>query len=121
LLRTSLAMSVIALLSTTSGMAQAAAMKACGGDVKTLCAGIQLGEGRVKACIKSHFSDVSAPCQAVLLKAAAVSKACSADIKKMCADVKPGGGRIEACMKSHLSEVSDPCKDAISQATAGKS
>jgi hypothetical protein len=110
----------IMLLSTTSGMAQAVAMKACGGDVKTLCAGIQPGEGRVRACIKSHFNDVSAPCQAVLLKAAAVSKACSADVKKMCADVKPGGGRIEACMKSHLSEVSDPCKDAISQATAGK-
>jgi hypothetical protein len=120
MLRTFLAVSVIALFSATSGMAQSAAMNACRGDVKTLCAGIQPGEGRVRACIKSHFNDVSAPCQAVLLKAAAISKACSADVKKMCADVKPGGGRIEACMKSHLSEVSDPCKDAVSQATAGK-
>jgi hypothetical protein len=115
------AASVVTLLSATSGMAQSAAMKACGGDVKSLCAGIQPGDGRVRACIKSHFSDVSAPCQAVLLKAAAISKACSADVKKMCAEVKPGGGRVEACMKAHLSEVSDPCKDAISQATAGKS
>jgi hypothetical protein len=121
MLRTFLAVSVITLLSATSGMAQSTAMKACGGDVKTLCAGIQPGEGRVKACIKSHFSDVSAPCQAVLIKAAAVSKACIADVKRMCADVKPGGGRVEACMKAHLPEVSDPCKDAISQATAGKS
>jgi hypothetical protein len=121
MLKTFFAVSVFTLLSATSGMAQSAGMKACGGDVKTLCAGIQPGDGRVKACIKSHFSDVSATCQAALLKAAAVSKACSADIKKICADVKPGGGRIEACMKSHLSEVSDPCKDAVSQATAGKS
>jgi hypothetical protein len=111
----------IMLLSGTSGIAQSAAMKACAGDVKSLCAGTQPGDGRVKACIKSHFSDVSAPCQAVLVKAAAVSKACSADVKKVCADVKPGGGRIEACVKSHLSEISDPCKDAVSQATAGKS
>jgi hypothetical protein len=88
--------------------------------VKLLCAGIQPGDGRIKACIKSHFSDVSAPCQAVLVKAAAISKACSADVKKVCADVKPGGGRIEACMKTHLSEVSDPCKDAVTQAAAGK-
>lgn len=115
------AVSAIMLLSATSGMAQSAAMKACAGDVKSLCASIQPGDGRVKACIKSHFSDVSAPCQAVLVKAAAISKACSADVKKVCSDVKPGGGRIEACMKSHLSEVSDACKDAVTQAAAGKS
>jgi hypothetical protein len=121
MLKTFFAVSVATLLSATSGMAQSVAMKACGGDVKSLCAGIQPGDGRVKACIKSHFSDVSAPCQAVLVKAAAISKACSADVKKVCANVKPGGGRIEACMKSHLSELSDPCKDAVSQATAGKS
>jgi hypothetical protein len=121
MLKTLFAVGVVTLLSTTSGVAQSAAMKACGGDVKSLCAGIQPGDGRVKACIKSHFGDVSGPCQAVLVKAAAISKACSADVKKVCADVKPGGGRIEACMKSHLSEVSDSCKDAVSQATAGKS
>jgi hypothetical protein len=121
MLKTLFAVGITILLSTASGMAQSAAMKACGGDVKSLCAGVQPGDGRVKACIKSHFGDVSAPCQAVLVKAAAISKACSADVKKVCADVKPGGGRIEACMKSHLSEVSDPCKDAVSQATAGKS
>jgi hypothetical protein len=121
MLKTFFTISVVTLLSVTSGMAQTAAMKACGGDVKSLCAGIQPGDGRVKACIKSHVSDVSAPCQAVLLKAAAISKACSADVKKICADVKPSAGRIEACMKSHLSEISDACKDAISQATAGKS
>jgi hypothetical protein len=115
------AVGAIMFLSATSGMAQSAAMKACAGDVKSLCAGIQPGDGRVKACIKSHVSDVSAPCQAVLVKAAAISKACSADVKRVCADVKPGGGRIEACVKSHLSEVSDPCKEAVSQATVGKS
>ena len=119
MLRNVFVVSAIMCLSATSGMAQSAAMKACAGDVKSLCAGIQPGDGRVKACIKSHFSDVSAPCQAVLMKAAAISKACSADVKKVCADVKPGGGRIEACMKSHLSEVSDPCKDAVTQAAVG--
>jgi hypothetical protein len=83
------AVSIIMLLSATGGSAQSAAVKACAGEFKLLCAGIQPGEGRVKACIKSHFSDVSAPW---------------------------GGGRIEGCcMKSHLSEVSDPCKDAVTQ------
>lgn len=121
MLKNLVAVSVIMFLSATSGMAQSAAMKACAADVKSQCAGIQPGDGRIKACIKSHFNDVSAPCQAVLVKAAAISKTCGADVKKVCADVKPGGGRIEACMKSHLSEVSDPCKDAVTQAAAGKS
>jgi hypothetical protein len=121
MLKSLLAASAIMLLSATSGMAQSAAMKACAGDIKSQCVGIQPGGGRIKACIKSHFNDVSAPCQSVLVKAAAISKACGADVKKICADVKPGGGRIEACMKSHLTEVSDPCKDAITQAAAGKS
>jgi hypothetical protein len=115
------AIGVVTLLAATSAMAQPAAIKACAKDVKTLCAGVEPGDGRIKACIKSHFSDVSAPCEAFLTKAAAISKACSADVKNVCADVKPGGGRIEACMKSHLSEVSDPCKNAVTQATAGKS
>jgi hypothetical protein len=121
MLKNLFAVSVVTLLTATSGVAQPAAVKACSQDVKTLCAGVQPGDGRIKACIKSHFSDVSAPCQAFLVKAAAISKVCSADVKNVCADVKPGGGRIEACMKSHLSEVSDPCKDAVTQATAGKS
>jgi hypothetical protein len=41
------AVSAIMLLSATSGMAQSTAMKACAGDVKSLCAGIQPGDGRV--------------------------------------------------------------------------
>jgi hypothetical protein len=51
----------------------AATAKACAGDVKTFCAGVKPGGGRVKDCIKSHFKDLSGTCQAELLKAAAVS------------------------------------------------
>jgi hypothetical protein len=122
MLKNIFAIGAIVLLSATSSMAQQGAVaKACAGDVKSQCAGVQPGEGRVRACIKSHFKDLSEPCQAVLVKAAAVGKACGGDIKKICADVKPGGGRIEACMKSHLADVSEPCKDAMTQAAAGKS
>ncbi len=121
MLKHTLAIGAVVLLSVTSSMAQQTVAKQCAGDIKSLCAGVAPGEGRIRACIKSHVSDLSAPCQAVLVKAATIGKACRADIKKVCADVKPGGGRIEACMNSHLSEVSDPCKDAMTQAAAGKS
>jgi hypothetical protein len=109
------------LLGSVAAAQQRALAKACAADIKTVCQGVQPGEGRIGSCIKSHFADLSEPCQAGLIKAAAVGKACKGDVKQLCAGTKPGGGRIEACMKSHLSEVSDPCKDALSQATAGKS
>lgn len=122
MLKNILAVGAIVLLSATSAMAQQSTVaKACAADIKTKCADVQPGEGRVRACIKSHVSELSAPCQAVLAKAAAFGKVCGDDIKKICADVKPGGGRIVACMKSHLADVSEPCKDAMTQAAAGKS
>jgi hypothetical protein len=110
------------LLSTSGAMAQQrAVVKACAADIKTQCTGVQPGEGRIKACVQSHFADLSEPCQAVLLKAAALGKACVADVKQSCAGVKPGGGRIAACMKDHFADLSQPCKDALTQAAAGKS
>jgi hypothetical protein len=121
MLKNIFAIGAIVLLSATSAMAQQLIATQCAADVKSQCAGVQPGEGRIRACIKSHFNDLSAPCQAVLVKAAAIGKACGDDIKKICADVKPGGGRIEVCMKSHLTDVSEPCKDAMTQAAAGNS
>jgi hypothetical protein len=99
---------------------RAAVVKACGADVKAQCAGVQPGKGRIRACVKEHFKDLSEPCQTVLLKATAVGKACAADIKQNCAGTRPGGGRIRACMKERLADVSEPCKEVLARATAGR-
>jgi len=115
-----LAIGAIVLLSATSSMAQQMVAKQCAADIKSLCAGVEPGEGRIRACLKLHVNDLSAPCQAALAKAAAIGKVCGVDIKKICADVKPGSGRIVACLKSHLTEVSEPCKDAMTHAGAGE-
>ena len=107
------------LLSGSAALAQQVA-KPCARDIKTLCAGIQPGEGRIKACIKSHLTDLSPSCQDRVLTVAVTGKVCKADIAKLCAGIVPGTGGIRACIKSHMAEVSDPCKDAMSQAAAGK-
>ena len=104
----------------SAGHAQRAVVKACGADVKAQCAGVQPGKGRIRACVKEHFKDLSEPCQTVLLKASALGKACAADIKQNCAGTRPGGGRIRACMKEHLAEFSEPCKEVLARATAGR-
>jgi hypothetical protein len=106
------------LLSGSSALAQAG--KPCGGDIKTHCAGIQPGEGRIKACIKSHMTELSPACQDRLLTVAVTGAVCKADVAKLCAGVVAGTGGIRTCIKSHMAEVSDPCKDAMSRIAAGK-
>jgi hypothetical protein len=107
------------LLSGSVAVAQQAG-KPCAGDIKTLCAGIQPGEGRIKACIKSHLTDLSPTCEDRVLTVAVSGKVCKTDVTNLCARIEPGTGRVRACIKSHMAEVSGPCRDAMSQAAAGK-
>ena len=94
--------------------------KPCAGDIKTLCAGTQPGEGRIKACIKSHLTGLSPTCEDRVLTVAITGKVCKTDVTKLCGGIAPGTGGIRACIKSHMAEVSDPCKDAMSRAPAGR-
>ena len=48
--------------------------RACAGDIERLCAGVPPGEGRIKACIKAHITELSAPCFDTLLGAVASEK-----------------------------------------------
>ncbi len=108
-----------ALLLTHSAFAQSAVAKACAADVKAQCADVKPGGGAIRNCVKAHFTDLSADCQAAITGAAVVGKACKADVKQFCADVKPGKGAIADCIKSHAADVSDGCKDAMAKAEAG--
>jgi hypothetical protein len=85
----------------------------CAVDLKSLCAGITPGEGRIRACLTSHMGDLSAACSTKLSRAVYVAKECEADVKQFCGNVKSGHNRIAACMRPHLREVSGPCKGAL--------
>jgi len=110
----------IMLTALLSGSVAVAQQAPCAGDIKTLCVGIQPGEGRIKACIKSHLTNLSPTCQDRVLTVAVTGKVCKTDVTNLCAGIVPGTGGIRACIKSHMAEVSDRCKDAMSQAAAGK-
>ena len=69
-----------AMLLLPSSMASAALTGACLKDAKALCAGVQPGGGKIRACLKTHLKDLSDDCQAVVLKAVN-AKACAADVK----------------------------------------
>jgi len=57
--------------------------KPCAGDIKTLCAGTQPGEGRIKACIKSHLTDLSPTCNDRVLTVAVTGKVCKTDVTNL--------------------------------------
>ena len=108
------------LMVPAGAMAQGAAVRqACGPEIQQRCAEVQPGEGRLRACVKEHFPELSEPCKQALLSSVAVVKACKADVQRTCPGVQPAGGRIQACMKDHFAEYSEPCKQAIITAKFG--
>ena len=86
------------LLSGSVAVAQQAG-KPCAGDIKTLCAGIQPGEGRIKACIKSHLTDLSPTCEDRLLTVAVTEKVCKTDVTNLCAGIVPRHRRYQSLHK----------------------
>ena len=107
------------LLSGSVAVAEQAG-KPCAGDIKKLCAGIEPGDGRIKACIKSHLSELSPACEDRVRTVAVAGKVCAADVASLCAGVVRGTGGVRSCVKAHLAEVKDPCKDAMSRAASGR-
>ena len=110
----SLGLVCILLLEPAETMAQqAAARQACAADIKQLCPEVNPGEGRLKACVKEHFGQLTASCQTALISNVTITKACRADAEQKCGGIQPGGGRIQTCMKDHFTELTEPCKEAL--------
>jgi len=51
----------------------AAIKKACKGDVRKICADIVPGGGRIEACMKDRFADMSEGCRETISQAAGKS------------------------------------------------
>ena len=112
--RFGVAASLLGLLSTGDVAAQqGAARQACGGDIARVCAAIQPGEGRITACVREHFTELSAACRNALISGATITKACKADYQRKCVGIEPGGGRSQACMTDHFAELDERCQRAL--------
>jgi len=103
-----------ALLLTASVGARAQEITAerdCATDIKTVCAGVGPGQGRIQDCMKKHMNELSVGCSTILSKALWLGNECYDDIHKFCPHAKYGG--IADCMRPHFGEVSDSCKSAL--------
>jgi hypothetical protein len=107
------------LLSISGGYAAPSAIaETCKADVKQFCADVKPGAGKLTACIKSHFKDLSGDCQVAFIRVAAVGRDCKSDIKSFCSDAKSKTA-VPACLKAHAESLSASCKDAMTKAQAG--
>jgi Cysteine rich repeat len=57
-----LSLATLSLAQSNALAQQAEAMKYCKADVARLCPGVQMGGGRIIACLKAHKMDVSVGC-----------------------------------------------------------
>lgn len=76
--------------------------RACGADINRLCPGVPPGNGRLKACMKAHLSEVSAGCFDTVMAAMAIVYTLNSDLL-----FPPGGwqlseaGQREIAMLAH--------------------
>ena len=69
-----IAAGAVLLLSTSVAVAQMrpealAVLRACKPDIARFCSQIPPGQGRIKACMKAHLSELSEPCKEGLFQA----------------------------------------------------
>jgi cysteine rich repeat protein len=89
----------------------------CTADVKSLCAGIT-GQAKIRECMMSHMSNLSAACSDQLSKKVSIIKECKGDVNEYCGNVKSGHNAIAKCLKGHLRDLSSPCKAQLALVAA---
>jgi OmpA family len=74
--------------------------RACAGDVDRFCPGVPPGQGRIKACMKAHMSELSPSCFDTLSAAVAVIYTLDSDLL-----FPPGGWQLSEAGKQAIAAV----------------
>jgi hypothetical protein len=104
-------------------------MEACAEEVRTYCADIDRGRGRVSACLASHREKLSSACvpevsavvQGRLVPGhvrkifhpdfrAELPPTCESAAAQLCPNVEQGDGRIFACFFARTQQVGPACQ-----------
>ena len=113
----------------TMGFAEAAdkLVAACGDDIDANCKGVNLGNGRMSACLNKNRDRISANCQQTYAAVfagierraqarTAVLKICDVDVRRLCGGVAKGDGQVLECMLTASKGISPKCSQAITDA-----
>ncbi|MBW1842344.1 MAG: hypothetical protein JRI75_11225 [Deltaproteobacteria bacterium] len=96
----------------------------CKKELKSYCANVTPGEGRILACLYAHGDKLSGQCEYALYDAAVqleravaalsyLANECDADLEKYCSSVTPGQGRLIDCLDKNSKNISKRCKQAV--------
>ena len=122
-----LALGVVARAETISyADAVTTLAKDCGADIKKLCSGLNLGNGRIADCLQKNSAKVSPTCTSTLgtvnasiktRQAAQVAyyQVCRQKMATTCKGVK-GDGNMLSCLVKANRIVGDKCNQAITDA-----
>ena len=75
-------------------------LQACGGDVDRFCPGVPPGEGRIRACMKTHASELSIGCFDTLMAAMSVLYTVNSDLA-----FQPGGWELSPAGKEEFAQI----------------
>lgn len=100
--------------------------KACGKDIDTHCAGVNLGNNRLKSCLIRNQASVTPACRETYGRAFtlidkraqvrnSVLKHCEADTKKLCAGAQKDDGAAIDCLLS-AKRIGWRCSQALTEA-----
>ncbi len=99
-------------------------LNACSQEIRTFCAQVTPGEGRLFACFAVHENRLSENCAgavhevaprlgAMASSIAFIERSCKIDIEKSCTDVELGKGRITRCLKAQYKDATPICQQAL--------
>jgi hypothetical protein len=98
--------------------------QACGSDIKEYCSLVQVGDGRISACLYAHTAQLTDSCYAATERVGIILErvfdgielffaACSTDLQEFCPDTQTGTGAPLACLREKLAEISPGCVAAL--------
>jgi hypothetical protein len=80
-----------------------------------------VGEGRILACFRARWYEVSSACQQVVQdvegRSRQIGAACAGAVWQFCQGVPPGQGRLLTCVAARWNDLSSTCRDAVGAAT----
>lgn len=108
---------VVACLSIVLTTRVFATERPCRADIERFCADVSRGGGRIAACLRQHYSELSSECKArgreLHERVQEAREACREDISKYCKEMQPGRGRVVSCLKEHGPDLSTDCRAAL--------
>ncbi|GIL81323.1 hypothetical protein Vretimale_1124 [Volvox reticuliferus] len=98
--------------------------KDCGTEIRTLCKGIQPGEGRVISCLRDQRANITGEaCRQQVMRLLGfivedhrmdvrLTEVCTSDVQKYCGGVEAGEGQVHDCLRRSADHLSPECRAA---------